>query len=187
MLIGGIVFVCLVFIVLIIRLRLKIKAEEEATSSPPPEPLTFGPTVNITAFDIETLSNIAYLEHLDALIRQSNVEQRLPAFYEKYVGLNKIGRERYLENLLRLFSRGKERELDDFMKTYTELSVPDILMLFMLDAGFDNRAITRMLWINYETFKKRKSRLKIKCSTLGVPFDFTPGNVSWLRTPPIER
>lgn len=186
MLIGCIAFVCLIFIGLTIRLRLKIKAEEKEASAPPSEPFPFGPTVSITAFDIEKLSNIDYIEHLDSLLRQSHVEQKLPAFYEKYIGLNKICRERYLEDLLMIFSRGKERELDSFMKNYTELSVPDILMMFMLDAGFDNKSIARMLWINYETFKKRKSRLKIKCATLGVPFDFTPGNASWLRQPPIE-
>lgn len=185
MLIASIAFVCLVFIGLTVRLRLKIRAEEKVTYSPPAEPFAFGPSVSITAFEIEKLSNIAYIERLETLVRQANVEQKLPVFYEKYTETNKLCREHYLENLLMLFSRGKDRELDHFMKTYPELSVPDILMLFMLDAGFDNKSIARMLWINYETFKKRKSRLRIKCATLGVPFDFTAGNASWLQMPPI--
>lgn len=157
-----------------------MKTEGKEGSAPLSQPFTFGPTISITAFDIEKLSNVDYIEHLDALLRQSHVDQKQPAFHEKYIELNKMCRERYLENLLMLFSRGKERALDHFMKTYTELSVSDILMMFMLDAGFDNKSIARMLWINYETFKKRKSRLKIKCATVGLPFDFTSGNAFWL-------
>lgn len=186
MLIAGCAFMCLIFIGLLIRLRLKMKAERKQTYSPLKEPLPFAPSVSITAFEIEKLSNIVYIERLETLVRQANIEQKLPAFYEKYSELNKMYREHYLGNLLMLFNKGRERELDRLMKTYTELSVPDILMMFMLDAGFDNKSIARMLWINYETFKKRKSRLKVKCTTLGIPFDFTTGNASWLRMPPIE-
>lgn len=186
MLIVCIAAVCLLLVGLTIRLRQKVKEEEREPELSSDEPLIFGPTVNITAFEIEKLSNIAYMEQLEALFRQANVEQRLPAFYEKYVALNKGCKEQYLENLLLLFAKGKEGSLDRFMKKYTELSTQDILMMFMLDAGFDNKSIMRMLWINYETFKKRKSRLKSKCGVLGIPFDFTRGNVSWLQKPPVE-
>ena len=77
MLIASIAFVCLVFIGLAVRLRLKIRAEEKVTYSPPAEPFAFGPSVSITAFEIEKLSNIAYIERLETLVRQVNVEQKI--------------------------------------------------------------------------------------------------------------
>lgn len=186
MLIIGIAFIFLVFMGLVVGLWLKGKAEGKESVSLPSPPVMFEPYLYITASDVEKLANIACIEQLDALIRQADIERKLPAFYEKYQILSKSCKEQYLENLLAIFTRGKESWLDSFMKKYTDISPQDILMMFMLEAGFDNKSIARMLMINYETLKKRKSRLKTKCKTSGVPFDFSRGNASLLRKPPIE-
>lgn len=187
MLIAGIAFVCLVFSGLAVRLWLNAREEGKEAEDSSVVPMMLEPYLYVTASDVEKLANIIYIEQLDALIRQSNAEQKLPAFYEKYLELNKSCKEQYLQNLLAVFVKGKEGWLDSFMKKYTDISPQDILMMLMLEAGFDNKSITRMLMVNYETLKKRKSRLKTKCKTLGIPFDFRRKNVSSFQKPPTEE
>ena len=60
----------------------------------------FEPFLKVAAGDIVKLTNANFIEQLELLIRESNVEGKLPAFYEKYLELNKTNKEDYFQNLL---------------------------------------------------------------------------------------
>lgn len=180
MLVTAVVCACIVFFCLVIKLFLTLRADRIKPEVPASLPLTFEPFLTVTASDVTALANTGFMERMEVLICTSNVENKLPAFYEKYTELTKSCKEQYFQHLLELFMKGKGRWLDKFLKKYPEVSVQDTLMLYMLETGFDNRTIARLLMINYETLKKRKLRLKAKFKAVGLIVDLKPGIIALL-------
>lgn len=122
----------------------------------------FEPSLKVSVGDIVKLANTNYIEQLDILIRESNVMGKLPAFYEKYLELNKSNKEDYFQNLLEVLGKNKQEYINELLNNHPEVSTQEILLLILMKAGIDNKTIARILFINTETLKKRKSRLKVK-------------------------
>ncbi|WP_251621373.1 hypothetical protein [Odoribacter lunatus] len=162
---------------------LKIRSEKEEDVREPVWPMMFEPLLRVTPDDVERLTQIIFWDHLEVLMEQSKVEQKLPWFYNQCLDLRKSCREKYLDILFSLFTRDRKEWTDRLMKEYTEINPQDILMMLMVEAGYNNKSIARLLWINYETFKKRKSRLKAKCKSLNIPFEFKRANADGLPEP----
>lgn len=122
----------------------------------------FEPSLKVSVGDIVKLANTNYIEQLDILIRESNVMGKLPAFYEKYLELNKSNKEDYFQNLVEVLGKTKQEYINELLNNHPEVSTQEILLLILMKAGIDNKTIARILFINTETLKKRKSRLKVK-------------------------
>ena len=69
---------------------------------------SFVPFLRLTAEDLIKLANAAYMEQLDTLIKESDVANRMPVFYQNYQELNKKNREAYFQNLLDVLRKDKK-------------------------------------------------------------------------------
>lgn len=140
--------------------KVKAMPDEDVRTSPE----NFDPFLRIAVADIVKLANTHYIEQLDVLIRETKVEAKLPAFYEKYLELNKMNKEEYFQNLVEVLGKDKQDYINGLLDNYPEVSTQEILLLLLMEAGIDNKTIARILFILPETLKKRKSRLKVKLS-----------------------
>ena len=122
----------------------------------------FEPFFKVAAGVIVKLTNANFIEQLELLIRESNVESKLPAFYEKYLELNKTNKEGYFQNLLEMLGKNRGNYINTLLGNHPEISTQEILLLILMQEKFDNKSIARILFITPETLKKRKSRLKAK-------------------------
>lgn len=172
MIVGIIVAGGLLCIALIVKMYLDDRRHPVMLNTKPlPLSVSFEPTLHIEAADLVNLLNVSYMEQLDFLVKEANVERKLPAFYGKYIALTKESKERYFQNLLDLLTKGKEEWLNNFCRNYPDISTQELLMMFLMDMGFDNRTAAEILMINLETLKKRKTRLRAKMKNLGIHFE----------------
>lgn len=152
--------VLLIAAIVIWYLYHKVKAMPDEEGKVPMD--NFEPFLKIAVGDIVKLTNANFIEQLELLIRESNVESKLPAFYEKYLELNKTNKEDYFQNLLEVLGKHKESYINALLSEHPDISTQEVLLLILIREKFDNKSIARILFITPETLKKRKSRLKIK-------------------------
>lgn len=132
----------------------------EEASSPPPE-LT-DENLYLTVKDVLRLANNEYVEYLEALIKEHELETKFPAFHEKYQTASYINKDRYFQDLFEILSMPRKQYVAELFATYQEFSTQDVLLLLLCEAKLDNRTISRILFISMDTLKKRKTRLKMK-------------------------
>lgn len=120
------------------------------------------PFLRLTAEDLIKLANADYMEQLDALLKESDVESRMPVFYQNYQELNKKNREAYFQNLLDILRKDQKDYIDNLLNNRSDISTQEILLLILMKLGVRNKAIAKVLFITPDTLKKRKSRLKVK-------------------------
>ena len=125
---------------------------------------------NVSVRELLTLANAGFIEDIEALMEESGVANKQPVFYGKYQELGKANREVYFRNLLEILSKNKPGLVDDLINSYAGISTQDILLLLLTEAGLENKVMARILFINAETLKKRKSRLKVKLKDAGFSF-----------------
>ena len=123
---------------------------------------SFVPFLRLTAEDLIKLANAAYMEQLDTLIKESDVANRMPVFYQNYQELNQKNREAYFQNLLDVLRKDKKEYIDNLLNNRSDISTQEILLLILMKSGVSNKAIAKVLFITPDTLKKRKSRLKSK-------------------------
>lgn len=147
-------------------LQLEDRAELNSVSLAEPDNLIR----NISVRELLNLVNAGFSEDVELLMEESGVINKQPIFYGKYQELSKANREVYFQNLLEILSKNNPGFVDNLMNHYTGVSMQDILLLLLNETGLENKVIARVLFINAETLKKRKSRLKVKLKEAGFSF-----------------
>lgn len=150
----------LIAIILLWHLCGKVKALHNEIFRPRPENCELFFKIDIT--DVVKLTNTDYIEQLEVLIRRADVESNLPALYKKYLKLNRTNKEKYFQNLVEVLGRDKQDYINNLLDNHPDVSTSEILLLLLLEAEIDNKTIARMLFIQPESIKKRKSRLRLK-------------------------
>lgn len=120
------------------------------------------PKIGVTMEDILRLVSLNNSASLHALLLQYRIHVKMPEFYEKYQAANKKEKEFYFDELITIFARNREEEMQDLYENYPGLSSQDVLLWLLMEAHLDNKTIARILEISFEALKKRKSRLKSK-------------------------
>lgn len=118
--------------------------------------------VDITLQDIIRLAALNTTPDVNSLIIEYKIDRKNPEFYEKYLALSKREKELYFNELITIFSKNRREYVQELFDHHSALSLQDVLLLLMSEAHLDNKTMARILGINAETFKKRKSRLKAK-------------------------
>lgn len=117
---------------------------------------------DVSVRDVLRLVNTSFMEEIDTLLEESNISNKQPVFYAKYQGLTKNNRDAYFQNLMEILSKNEPGFVDRLMTDYPDISTQDILLLLLHNAHLENKLIAKVLFINTETLKKRKTRLKAK-------------------------
>lgn len=120
------------------------------------------PQIGITLEDILRLVSLNSSASLHALLLQYRIHVKMPGFYEEYQAVSKKEKEFYFDELITIFARNREEEIQDLYEKYPGLSPQDVLLWLLMEVHLDNKTIARILEISFEALKKRKSRLKSK-------------------------
>lgn len=118
--------------------------------------------IDITLQDIIRLAALNTTPDVNSLIIEYKIDRKNPGFYEKYLALSKREKELYFNELVTIFSKNRREYVQELFDHHPALSVQDVLLILMSEAQLDNKTMARILSLNAETFKKRKSRLKAK-------------------------
>lgn len=136
--------------------------ENKVEEAPPPPPEPTDHNLNLTVKDVLKLANNEYVEYLEKLIREHELETKVPAFYEKYQTASLISKDKYFQNLFEILCTSRKQYVAELFATYQEFSTQDVVLLLMCEAKLDNKTISGILSISMDTLKKRKTRLRMK-------------------------
>lgn len=160
------IFFIILFVLLLMAIMLlwhlchKVKALHNANCQLRPQ--NFEPFFKMDITDVVKLVNTDYIEQLEVLVRRTDVESILPAFYKKYLKLRRTNQEKYFQSLVEVLGRDKQDYINNLLDNHPDVSTSEILLLLLLEAGADNKTIARLLFIQLASIKKRKSRLRSK-------------------------
>lgn len=162
------VVICLLLLVSAIGIFIFRRKEVPEVEEAPQTPVPATPyRLEMNASDLVKLTNAEYIEQLDLLIQDFHIDNKLPAFYEKYQELNRQNKEKYFQNLLNVIAQGQEENTGGFLAD-SDMSTQDVLLILLMGMSLDNKTIARVLFISVDTLKKRKTRLKTKMKAKGI-------------------
>lgn len=160
--------VILLLVVLLVSLyKRKQEPKVEYCESCVPElpPLQIEPkdyNLSLSVKEALRLANNEYVEDIDVLVKEYNLETEAPGFYEKYQIVNRIHKDKYFQDLYEIICAPRKAYVTELLFAHQEFTSQDILLLLMCEARLDNRTMARILFVSQDTLKKRKTRLKLK-------------------------
>lgn len=152
-----------VFCIFLLRLKLNDQ-EKKKTYIVPSDEIK----LEVSTRDIIHLADASCIVGLNDLMEEYDIERKLPSFYQKYHSMIHGVKEKYFETLLSVLSRDSDSYYNRLLNTCLDVSTQDVLLLLLADSGLDNKTCARVLFINSETLRKRKTRLKMKIEQLDL-------------------
>lgn len=127
------------------------------------------PFLRVTVQDVLKLAHAHYMEKLDQLVEETNLKEKVPAFYDDYQRLSKNSKETYFQSLLEVLCVHRQDWLSRMVNGPVDMATQDILLMLLMEEELENKNIARILFITPDALKKRKTRLKLKIEQYHIP------------------
>lgn len=127
---------------------------------------------SLSIHEVLKLVNNDFLVDIDILVESLDISKKSPMFYEKYQELSKNNRDAFFQNLLDVICKDNPVVETRIIRYYDLISEQDILLLLLSEQSVENKMLAKILCLNLETLKKRKTRLKAKLREAGMELTF---------------